>query len=391
MKIAYLVSTFPPYFGGMGNAALGMARESARRGHEVTVLTPKVQSRKFKVESLDNNFPFTIRRLRSLVRYGNAAFLPQLFWMLDDYDVVHLHYPFFGGAEVAALWRASQYKKKRKFVVTYHMDAIAEGFTGKFFAWHNLHILPWVLHTADRIIATSFDYAEHSLLKNHEAPIKNKLVEIPLGVDTERFSPCEKDAELLRHHKIDPASFVLLFVGGLDRAHAFKGVEVLLRAFKLFCEFQNTSKTASATLVIVGDGYSRPSYAALAQELGIQEQIVFTGRVTDDNIPRYYGLADCICTPSTSQSEAFGMVALEAMASGRPVIASNLPGVRKLVIEKRTGMLVRPGDIVGLAKTIETMAGDPELRARYGVAGRTRAVEHYGWEAIGEELERVYR
>ncbi|MBI4281830.1 glycosyltransferase, partial [Candidatus Uhrbacteria bacterium] len=336
---------------------------------------------------------FSVRRLRPFLRYGNAAFLPQLFWLLDDYDIVHLHYPFFGGAEVVALWKESHRfsRNKKKLIVTYHMDAIADGVLGKFFSWHNHHVLPWVLSLANRVVATSFDYAEHSLLKNHEAQIKNKLVEIPLGVDSQRFAPREKDAELLRQHKIDPASFTLLFVGALDRAHAFKGVEVLLRAFKLFCEFQGETHGPQATLVIIGDGNSRPSYAALAAELGIQAQIVFTGRVTDNDLPRYYSLADCVLLPSISQSEAFGMVVLEAMASGRPVIASNLPGVRKVIVDKRTGMLVKANDVVGLAKAIEAIAGDPESRARYGVAGRERALDRYTWSAVGEELERVYK
>ncbi len=389
MKIAHLVSTFPPYYGGMGNAVFGMAQESAKRGHEVTVLTPLETTRGTLVMT---RVPLVIRRLCPFIRYGNAAFLPQLFWMLDDYDIVHLHYPFFGGAKVAALWRASQIgKKKRRLVLTYHMDAIAEGWLGRVFAWHNRFILPSILSIADRIIVTSFDYAEHSLLKNNEQRTKNKMVEIPLGVDTDRFQPREKDAELLRQHKIDPSSFTLLFVGALDRAHVFKGVEVLIRAFKLFSEFQQSENNVTHTLIIIGDGVLRPSYAALARELGIQDKIVFTGRVPEDDLPRYYATADCVVLPSISQSEAFGMTLLEAMASGIPVIASLLPGVRKLVVDRRTGLFAKPGDVVGLAKVIATVADDPELRTRYGNAGRARAIDRYTWENVGDELERVYR
>lgn len=388
MRIAHLVSTFPPYFGGMGNAVFGMAQESARRGHEVTVLTPKSAKRKAQSE---NNLPFTIRHLRPFGRWGNASFLPQLFWMLDDYDIVHLHYPFFGGAEIAALWRASQLKRGRRLVITYHMDALARGWLGRFFAWHNRFMLPSILSLADRMIVTSFDYAEHSLLKQHELGIKNKMFEIPLGVDTDRFQPREKDAEIIRRYKIDANAFVLLFVGALDRAHAFKGVDVLIRAFKLFLEFQRAEEVGAHTLVIVGDGALRPSYAALAHELGIQENIVFTGRVSSDDLPRYYATADCVVLPSTSQSEAFGMTLLEAMASGKPVITSLLPGVRKLVVDRRTGLFAKPGDVVGLAKVIATIADDPELRTRYGNAGRERVLDRYTWEHVGGELERVYR
>lgn len=391
MKIAHLVSTFPPYFGGMGNAAFGMAREAARRGHEVTILTPKYEKNQGD-QSVIYDSRFMIHRLRPLGRWGNAAFLPQLFWLLDDYDIVHLHYPFFGGAEVAALWRASQMgRKKRRLVITYHMDAIADRWLGRYFAWHNRHVLPWILSVADWIIVTSFDYAEHSLLKNYELRMRNKVIEVPLGVATDRFVPEEKDVELLRQYKINPASFVVFFVGALDRAHPFKGVEVLLRAFALFGKFQGIGTMVQPTLLIVGDGNSRPAYAALARELGIQEYVVFTGHVGSDVLPRYYNLADVVVLPSTGGSEAFGMVVLEGMASGKPIIASNLPGVRKVVVDRKTGILAKPGDVVGLAKAIEALANDVELRAKYGAAGRERVVDRYQWETVGEELERVYR
>ena len=123
----------------------------------------------------------------------------------------------------------------------------------------------------------------------------------------------------------------------------------------------------------------------------IQERVVFTGRVAGDTLPQYYNLADVVVLPSTSGSEAFGMVLLEAMASGKLVIASNLPGVRKVVVDRKTGVLAKPGDVVGLAKAIEVVANDGELRMKYGAAGRERVADRYRWEAVGEELERVYR
>lgn len=388
MKIAHLVSTFPPYFGGMGNAVYGMAEELARRGHEVTVLTSK--QKKFPPPT--DGSSFSIKYLQPFGRYGNAAFLPQLFWILDDYDIVHLHYPFFGGAEIAALWRFSRpfNGKKKKLIITYHMDALTGGMLGRFFAWHNRHLLPFILSAADRVIVTSTDYAEHSLIKTNEQWMKEKFFEIPIAVDANRFTPREKDTELLRQQKIDPGSFVFLFVGALDRAHAFKGVDVLLRAFKLFCEFQKQNASAY-TLVIIGDGALRPGYAALVHELEMQPSVRFAGRVNAEDLPKYYTIADVVVLPSTSQSEAFGTVLLEAMASGKPVIASNLPGVRKVVLERRTGVLTKPGDVVGLAKIFEVFVHDVELRLRYGTAGRERVLNRYTWEVVGEGLERIYR
>ncbi|MBI4262595.1 glycosyltransferase family 4 protein [Candidatus Uhrbacteria bacterium] len=376
MKIAHIVSTFPPYHGGMGNSVAGMADALASRGHEVTVFTTNYELgiKNKAADRIIHNSPFVIHRLWSLLKIGNAALLPQLLWNLQGYDLVHLHVPFFGGAEIVALWkRFCLWPKPAPLVITYHMDAVAEEWKGKFFAWYNRHILPWILTSADRIIVTSDDYAAHSLLADMPA-IASKLVTVPLAIDIAKFSK----------RGVGDAR-TILFVGGLDRAHAFKGVDILLRAFKLMSDF------GEAQLVIVGDGDLRVTYEALAQELDITKKVKFAGAVSESELVRQYGDATCVVLPSINASEAFGMVLLEAMAAGKPVIASNLPGVRSVVVDGATGVLVKPGDIVGLAKTMTDLVNNPEYAEQLGAAGRRRVEKEFRLEVGGEKLEKIYR
>ena len=99
MKIAHVICTFPPYKGGMGNVAYEQAKELANLGHEVTVFTPSYSKEK-------QDFNFNVVRLKSLIKFGNAAFLPQLIYRLRKFDVVQLHHPFFGATEI--VWLAKK-------------------------------------------------------------------------------------------------------------------------------------------------------------------------------------------------------------------------------------------------------------------------------------------
>ncbi|MBU0647092.1 glycosyltransferase, partial [Patescibacteria group bacterium] len=102
MKIAQIICTFPPYKGGMGNVAYNFSKGLADLGNDVSVLTPDYSEKNNKFSN-DSKLNFKVLRLKPLFKYGNAAFIPQLFWKLDDYDIVHLHYPFFGATKIIIL------------------------------------------------------------------------------------------------------------------------------------------------------------------------------------------------------------------------------------------------------------------------------------------------
>jgi glycosyltransferase involved in cell wall biosynthesis len=376
MKIAVVTSTFPPYRGGMGNVAYYNAWSLATLGHEVTVFTPK-----YKKVKKDEELPFQVKRLRPWFKYGNAGILPQLLWHLPKFDVVHLHYPFFGGAETIYFLDKI---KDIKLVVTYHMDVVGTGVLAKFFKWHTQYVLPKILDRADKIIVTSFDYAKYSNLANRFKIESEKFVEIPCGVNHLLFKPRPKDKELLQKYDLYGKK-IILFVGGLDKAHYFKGINILIQAMQSF------SDSDDVRCVIVGDGDLRSGYQSMVDSFGLSKKIIFAGLVQEHILPKFYNLADILVLPSIDKSEAFGIVALEAMSSGTPVITSDLPGVRSVVDKLKTGLLVKPSSVDNLVSMLKLLLANNKTRQIYGAAGREKVLQKYTWEKVAQKLDEVLR
>nr|MBC7245835.1 glycosyltransferase family 4 protein [Chloroflexota bacterium] len=169
----------------------------------------------------------------------------------------------------------------------------------------------------------------------------------------------------------------------MDRAHFFKGMTVLLQSLIYVCN-------RHVRLLVVGEGNLRPAYQQRALRLGLDEQVIFCSQVSDTELPAHYALCDVLVLPSTTMGEAFGLVLLEAMACGKPVIASNLPGVRSVVSNGEDGLLVQPGDAHELAEKISMLLDDPRRRQEMGERGRAKVVEKYAWPKIIPRLVRVY-
>ncbi len=338
MRIAVVVSTFPPYPGGMGNVAAAHAEALRRAGHEVTVLAPG-------------------HGLRPLFRFGNAACVPQLWWKLRGFDAVELHYPFFGGAEWVWLWKKT-FGRRTRLSILYHMDTVGRGWLAWIFRAYRALFLKTVLGAADVIMVTSRDYLASSQVAFLQSDARVR--ETPLGVDTQMFTPGGEKKN------------ALLFVGGLDRAHYFKGIPVLLEAF---------SKIAHALpgveLWIVGDGDLRASYETLAAKTGFGGHMRFFGRVTDDMLAELYRQSRVHVLPSIDRSEAFGLVTLAAGASGIPSVVSDLPGVRSVIEAGKTGLVVPPSDIDALANALRELLSYPERAAMMGQAARVRILQTY--------------
>jgi glycosyltransferase involved in cell wall biosynthesis len=170
----------------------------------------------------------------------------------------------------------------------------------------------------------------------------------------------------------------VFFLARLDRAHYFKGLHVLIEAI---------AQIPEAALVVGGDGEWRNEYEAQARaRLG--DRVHFVGDVADEALPDYYRAADTLALPSIDRTEAFGLVLLEALACGTPVVASRLPGVRTLVDDGRTGFLVDPGDPIDLAARLTQCLRERDTLAPNAVAfARAR----YGWEAIASQLLALYQ
>jgi glycosyltransferase involved in cell wall biosynthesis len=368
MRIAHVTATFPPYYGGTGNVCYHNTRVLAALGHEVDVFTADAPG------ATDDPAGVTVHRLKPVVQVGNAPVLPQLL-RLQQFDLVHLHYPFYTGAEFVSLARLP-------YVVTYHQDVELAGILGFGTRLHGRTFGNAILRRAARICPTSLDYFAHCAYAGLLDSPSTAVVELPNGVDTQTFQPGPIDEEVRARFGIPSDAMLALFVGAQDRAHYFKGVPTLLRA---------VARQPQTHLLLTGDGDLRAEYERMASELGITERVVFAGHVESDALPSIYRAADLLVLPSETRGEAFGMVLLEAMASGRPVIASNLPGVRSVVSDGIDGRLVAAGNVDALAATLATFARMSRAEClALGEPGRRKVVERYDWAQIGRALESLY-
>ena len=401
MKIAHVVCAFPPYKGGMGNAAYHFARVSAEMDYDVTVFTPdysvipvlavfRPEKKEFfcGYENITKRVAgeneagkkFKVVKLRPWFKYGNAAFLPQLLWRLRGFDIVHLHYPFYGAASLV-LARIILAGGKPKLVIHYHMDTAAAGLKGLIFKLGRIFVLPLLARMAKAISCASLDYIKHSDLGKFYNIHKGKFRQTLFGVDTDRFRP---DAESHSPEEGERTKKNILFVAGLDEAHYFKGLEVLLWSL------QKTAEEINCVLTVVGEGELRGYYEKIAAALKIKDKVIFAGAVTDEKLPDYYRDCDVFVLPSINQGEAFGLVLLEAMASGKPVIASNLPGVRSIFKNKEEGLLAEPNNADDLAAKLKYILKNEELAAKIGRAARELVEKKYTWDKVAKQLDLIY-
>ncbi|MFA5946149.1 MAG: glycosyltransferase family 4 protein [Patescibacteria group bacterium] len=352
MKIAIVTPVFPPYKGGIGAVAEAQANALKAIGHEVRVFAPSTA--------------------RPLFAYGNAAVMPGLVRALKGFDIIHVHYPCYGmdifSAIASVIWRTP-------LVLTYHMKAVSSDWRNVIFSIHRAVIEPIIFAVAKCVFVSSSEYAQ-------EANIKHKrLIQMPFGVDATRFSPGQNSA-LRETLGIPREALNIIFVGGLDKAHDFKGVDVLLRALLMV--------PTSVHLTIVGSGDLKPFYEKLAVELMINERVHFLGGISAEELPGAYRSADVHVLPAINRGEAFGLVTLEAAASGLPSIVSDLPGVRTLVDAKRTGYVAKAGDPADLALQICRFVEHPEDAVIMGAAARARVMERYDNSALARSLLQAY-
>lgn len=393
MRIAHIVCTYPPYYGGMGNVVFQTASELTKLGHEVEVLTPdyypseEIKSVEEKPEAVHEEAVQEkidyATRLKPALQYGNAAYIPQIQNELDRFDLVHLHYPFFGVANLVKKWKLRNPKKS--LVITYHMDTRAPSWKGLFFKYYAKFWMPRILGVADKLLVSSFDYLESSDASKVYKENKKKWIELPFGVDIDRFQPRDIPLDLSQDLNLDQDLPVLLFVGGMDSAHYFKGVLVLLQSL-LYLKNNNTPVQA----VLIGDGDLRSNFELRAKSFGLDNLVRFVGQVSNDDLPLYYNLADLFVLPSVNQSEAFGMVLLEAMASGTPVVASDLSGVR--TVAQEGGVVVPPDNPNALAEVIYGFFSKSDQdQAGWSFSVRRVVEEKYSWPVIIKKLDEIYQ
>ena len=381
MKIAQVVCVFPPYRGGIGNSVYNLARSLTNLGHHVTVFTPDYKN--YHEENQLNDLPketINIRRLKACLIIGNGAWLPQLFFKLKDFDIIHFHYPFYGAVK-AVLFKKFIFRKKMKLVLHYHMDSRAKGLKGFIFFLYKIIFLPILIRLAKVITCASLDYIKHSDLREYYRAYPDKFRQISFGVNLDQFVIYHDDLNKNRDYNS------LLFVGGLDKAHYFKGLENLIKAL---AEIIKIPQYSSTILNVVGSGDLLPYYKRRAVNLGLGQAVTFQENVDNSKLVSFYNYCDCLVLPSINQGEAFGLVLLEAMACSKPIITSNLPGVRSVFKNGREGLLVKPDCVSDLVKKIIFIFKDKKRAELMGQAGRRLVEKKYTWDKVGKKLHSIY-
>ena len=367
MHICYCYHVFYPIKGGVEENIINISQELMKRGHEVTVVTSDIPDRP-KKEIIHG---IKVMRTKPLFSIFKTPIMPNYKELLStvDADIIHAHGTIPNVSDVAIFYAA---KNNIPSVLTYHFDGNADSIIGSFFGeFYNRFINRKVVSKADKIIATSKSYAETSMVLND---FLGKIEIIPNGVDLNRFNP-EIEVGNIREKYNLPNGNIVLYVG---RFVKYKGVEYLIRAMKY---------VEHGTLVIAGKGKLERRLKQKS-EMKKLKNVKFLGYVPDEDLPKLYRVSDVYVLPSITRGENFGISALEAMACGIPVIASDLPGVNWLVRDY-CGMKVKPKDVLGLAEKINELLSNDALRSEIGKNARKNA-EEYNWEDISKKVMDVY-
>jgi glycosyltransferase involved in cell wall biosynthesis len=281
-------------------------------------------------------------------------------------DLINLHFPYPWGE-----WEWLFSGSKLPMVVTYHSDIVRQK---RMLAMYR-PVLTRVLDRADLIIASSPNMVEHS---EFLAPRADKCRVVPFGLDPAEYADtpevCARAAMLRKAHTRP----IVLFVG---RLIYYKGVDVLMDAMS----------DVDADLVVIGKGPLKEQLEQSAADGGFAERVTFLDPVDDDELVAWYHAADVFVLPSVARSEAFGLVQIEAHASGTPVVSTTLTtGVPFVNADGVSGLTVPPGDAPALARALQKLVTDDELRERLGRQARQRALKEFTIERMIDQTIDVY-
>lgn len=368
MKIA-LVSPYDfAVPGGVGRHITNLEKRFTQMGHEVKVIAPTSK----RVSEFGNRFirigtPFAIPASDSIIRISISLHLaPSIKEVLEreKFNIIHLHEPFMPMLCSAVLRFSNTVN-----VGTFHA---AQGKPG--YNWGR-PISTWMLSQRARklhgYIAVSKAAMEYV---RQYVPTEYKI--IPNGIDTHHFRPDVEPMEQYMDGKLN-----IVFMGRLEFR---KGLNYLLKAY-----LEIKQQMPNTRLIVCGPGTRlRKRYEKWVARNRL-EDVVFTGIVSHEEQPRYYRTADIFCAPNTSK-ESFGLILLEAMATGRPVVATNIEGFASVVTNGEDGLLVPPMNNKALAESLLTLLNDKQQREQMGQKGIITA-QKYDWEGIANRILDFYQ
>jgi glycosyltransferase involved in cell wall biosynthesis len=360
MRILEISPVFPPSVGGLEKCVYEIAKGLARRGHEVVVYTtdfPKSKSKK----SIDRVLVRRIPALFSLFHAPVSIFMPYI--ARENADLVHVHIPPVFGAFSAVIFAKM---KGIPLVLTYHNDTVGRNAFENFVARiYNMIQDRFLLGNVQLITVPSAAYVKVLIRRKIDPRI---IRVVNNGIDLAGCDKLQKKKEVQEKPGLDRRKLVL-YVGALEKR---KGVEFLLRAAREIDE-----RSGDVKIVIVGTGSEKKNLEQLAFKLRVDNRVSFKGYVSEEELETLYCESDVFVLPSLYES--FGLVLLEAMARGKPVIATRIPGTSELVKAEFNGILVEPKNPKKLGDAIMKVLSDTDYARKLGRNGQIFSAS-FTWE-----------
>jgi phosphatidyl-myo-inositol alpha-mannosyltransferase len=363
MKIALVSGYDFPYPGGVTEHIAHLYHRFAALGHDVSIVAPSSTRHPLPERLIRVGNVFSMSGNGSVARISMSFRIAQQIRTVmrrEQFEVVHIHEPVLPMLPLFTM----------RFSETLNV--------GTFHAcWKRNFSYLWTKPMVQHFFMTRL----HGRIAVSEAALKfasryfpAEYTIIPNGIEVDRFSDETPPVQALRDGKLN-----ILFVGRLEKR---KGLDHLLSAFTMV-------KTAvpKARLVVVGGGSALPRYREYVESEGLRD-VYFTGFVPESDLPRYYRSCDIFCSPATG-GESFGIVLLEAMAAGKPVVASDIEGYRGVLDDGAQGFLVPPKDEAALAHALVQLLIDGQLREEMGQLGRSKAA-WYDWSRVATQVLDFY-
>ncbi|MFC7131181.1 glycosyltransferase family 4 protein [Haloferax chudinovii] len=379
MKIIQTPVRFYPYTGGVEAHVHELSKELVNDGHDVEVICASTGETSGVVDGISTS------RLSTIAKIAQTNITPklpiELINRVSHADLIHTHLPTPWSADISAI--VGQVTGT-PVVLTYHNDIIGSGLADTIASLYNSTALKFTLQLVDQIIITQPSYIDNS---EYLAEYEDKITVVHNGVDVDRFSPMNISPDTKSDLGFEPNALNLFFLSVLDEYHEYKGLDILLKSIAKISD----ESTMNVKLVVGGDGSLRSRYEQLAQDLDITDIVDFRGYIPDEDLPKMYNSADLFVLPSlSSEQEGFGLVLLEALSCGTPVISTEVVGVADEIMSKGLGEVIDSGSVDQLTDAIsgaEEYTTDPKV----SIECRKICVKKYSWSSKADDLEQLYQ
>ncbi len=383
MRVCHLGKYYPPAPGGMESHVRTLAQAQAALGVNVQVICVNHAGRDdgaraavpfptATLQEMDGLIPVTrVGRSSSVARLDICADLPQVIRGLRNarLDILHVHTP-----NPAMLLALALLRRVPRLVITHHSDIIKQ----KLLRWA-LKPFEWAIYgKACKVLATSTAYATGSPLLQR---CQSRVEALPLGVELAPYlRPSASALAYAAHLRARHGWPIWLAVG---RLVYYKGLHVALEALT----------RVPGTLLIIGTGPLQAQLRHRANELGVADRVVWEGYVSPEQLVGAYHAATAFWFPSNARSEGFGLVQVEAMASGCPVINTTIPasGVSFVSLHEKTGLTIPVNDSVALADAAHRLLSQPGLRDQLGGAALARACQEFDHRTMAKRSLEIYQ